>query len=219
MATWADSLEDWGTGWKALLADGLRRLRGAVERDPEAYRADANGAVEDLVVVRAQLDAMKMGLARLERDPEAHRKAVAQFNALHLRWWEMAVGLYAHAEQRERPAPARGEFGGVVVVLVVGALGLTVVALVWAHVARGYIAELRRETENEAKALDVQARALELNDQASREGRALPGANVVPGQLRERPADPSDGGSVLPWVLGGLAVVAGAAVVPALLKR
>ncbi|MCK6530998.1 hypothetical protein L6R50_26710 [Myxococcota bacterium] len=200
METWAEALREWGGHWRDWLDEQVRRLGAAVQRDPEAHRPAATRSLEDLAVARGQLDAIKHGLRHLEGTAD-HVPAVANFNRLNARWWDLATAVYGHSDQAGRPA-----FGALpVVVLVIGTLGLTVAGVVAAVAAREYTTNLREQTA-------LQLEELRARVEASKEGRALQDTT-----LPQPPA--ADGDRVGWWVLGGLTVLAGAFTLPVLLKK
>jgi len=199
MATWAEALASWGGSWRTWLDDQVRRLGDTVARDPEAHRASAAKSLENLAVARGHLDAIKVALRDLEGTPE-HAPAVANFNRLNARWWDLATPVYGHSDQA-----GSATFGAVpVVVLVFGALGLTVAGVVAAVAALHYTTNLREQTALQLE--DLRARV-----DASREGRTLQDSTL--------PEPEAKGDRAGWWVLGGLAVVAGALALPALLKK
>ncbi|MCK6527710.1 hypothetical protein L6R50_09150 [Myxococcota bacterium] len=199
MATWAEAMASWGGSWRTWLDDQVRRLGDAVARDPEAHRASASRSLENLAVARGHLDAIKLGLRDLEGTPD-HSPAVANFNQLNARWWDLATPVYGNSDQA-----GAATFGVLpVVVLVIGAIGLTVAGVVAAVAALNYTTNLREQTALQLE--DLRARV-----EASREGRALQDSTLPP--------PPSESSGAGWWVLGGLALVAGALTLPVLWKK
>ncbi|MCK6529706.1 hypothetical protein L6R50_19845 [Myxococcota bacterium] len=199
MATWADAMASWGGNWRAWLDEQVRRLGAAVRRDPEALRPAASRSLENLAVARGHLDAIKHALRHLEGTPE-HAPAVANFNRLNARWWDLATGVYGNSDQAGKPA-----FGALpAVVLVIGALGLTVAGVVAAVAALDYTTNLREQTA-------LQLEELRARVEASKEGRTL--------QESTLPEDPPADGVAGWWALGALAVLAGAFAIPVLMKK
>lgn len=202
MSTWAESLNDWGEGWRSWLADAMRRIGDAVTRDPEAHRETATRSLLNLQEARADLDAIKAGLVVLEGTPE-HQPAVANFNRLAVRWWDLSTGIYGHSDQAER-APHLGLLP--VIVLVVGAIGLTVAGVVAAVAGLQFTTNLREQTR-------LQRSELEARVEASREGRTLQETTLP------QPPPKGDGTGLGWWLMGGLAVATAALVVPQMMKK
>ncbi len=197
MTTWADVKAGWSDGWKALQASALDRWGSAIRRSPEDFRPRVQATVDELAAARAHLDHMKPLLPKELKTAE-DRAAFATFSRLSARYYELAAGVYAEAE------PARPQVG-IAPVLIVAGVVLGVAAIAWAVAAYEYSKNLREQTA-------LADRELSARVEASREGRTL-----QPTTLPE--PDKGKGGG-LGWVLvGGLAVAAGAVVVPVLWKK
>jgi hypothetical protein len=200
MSSWKDALADWGEGWQSWLSDAMRRMGDAVERNPEAHRDATTRSLRNLQDARADLDAIKANLKHLEGTAE-HGPAVANFNRLAVRWWDLATGIYGHSDRAEQ-SPHLGFLP--VVVLVVGAIGLTVAGVVAAVAGLQYTTNLREQTSLQRGELDARI-------EASKEGRTLQDSTL--------PKPPPKAGDVGWWLMGGLALVTAAIVVPQLVKK
>jgi hypothetical protein len=201
LPSWADVKAAWTSGWKDLAARAAATYAAAVRADPTGTAARINGFVSALQDARAALD--RIG-PRLPSPPvsESDRAFVARYQNLDRRWRELAAGLFADA------APAPAPAIGVAPVLVVGGLAITAVGLAWAFAAYEYAANLKEQTALAERELDARVSASEA-------GRVLP-----PSTLPAPPPSPSEGArNVGLWLLAGLAIAAGALVVPVLLDR
>jgi hypothetical protein len=206
MSTWSTIKDRWSSGWKALSDQATRLYARAVGENPAAYADKAAAFQAELAASRATLDRMKVRLPMSVVDP-ADKAIVLKYAALERRWHDLAAGLYADATPTGAGAPGQPVVG-VAPVLVVGGLALTAVGIAWAVSAYEYAVNLREQTALAERELDARVAA-------SRDGRVL-----QPSTLPPPPPPPGAAGSNMGlWVLGGLAVVTGAVVLPTLLKR
>lgn len=197
MSTWAEVKEGWSTGWKELQRQALQRWEAAIRRDPRQFAPTVQGTVEDLQAARAHLDRIKARLPKTLSTPE-DQQTFAGFSRMSARYYELAAGVYADAR------PAQSEVGAPPLLVVAG-LVLGVAAIAWAVAAREYAKNLREQTA-------LADRELTARVEASREGRTL--------QPTTLPEPDKESGGSLGWLLvGGLALAAGAAVVPVFIKK
>ena len=202
IASWNQVKGAWSSGWKALSDQATRLYARAVGQNPAAYSDKVTAFQTELAASRATLDRMKVKLPMSAADP-ADRAIIEKYAAMERRWHDLAAGLYADAT----PAGAQGQpTVGVVPVLIVGGIALTVVGIAWAVSAYEYAVNLREQTALAEKELDARVTA-------SRDGRVLQPSTLP------TPPPPGDGSKMGLWVLGGLAVVTGAIVLPSLLKK
>ena len=206
MSTWTTIKDRWSSGWKALSDQATRLYARAVGENPAAYAEKTAAFQAELANSRATLDRMKVRLPMSVADP-ADRAIVLKYAALERRWHDLAAGLYADATPAGAGAPGQPVVG-VAPVLVVGGLALTAVGIAWAVSAYEYAVNLREQTALAERELDARVAA-------SRDGRVLQTSTLPP-----PPPPPGASASNMGlWVLGGLAVVTGAVVLPTLLKR
>lgn len=203
-AAWTQIKARWSSGWKALSARASDAYAAAVRADPTGTLARVQGFVVALEESRASLERMAAKLPRPPRDAD-ERRLVATWQALAARYQDLAAGLYADAI----PVGPSGQpqVGAAPVVLVIGGLAISVVGAAWAVAAYQYAVNLREQTALAERELDARIAA-------SQTGRAL--------QPSTLPAPTTPEGSMRHLggiVLGGLALVAGALALPALLKR
>ena len=97
--------------------------------------------------------------------------------------------------------------GAAPAVLVVGGLSVGAVGVAWSIAAYHYAVNLREQTALAERELDARIAA-------GREGRTLQTSTLPP-----PPSPASDARRAGLWLLGGLAVAAGALAIPLLLKR
>jgi hypothetical protein len=204
--SWADVKASWSAGWKALNDQAVATYDAAIRANPLAYADKVSGFASALADTRQHLDAIA---ARLPNPPvtEADRKAVADYQAMEKRYHELAAGFYADAVPADQ-AGAAVPVIGVAPIVVVAGVAIGVVAIAWAIVAYEYAVNLREQTA-------LADRELTARIQASETGRVLP-----PSTLPPPPPPPSEGAKgVGLWLLGGLALAAGALTVPLLLRK
>jgi len=199
--SWADVKAGWTVGWRDLQQTALDRWGEAIRRRPEDFAPKVQATVQELAAARAHLDHMKPLLPKELRTPE-DQAAMANFSRLSARYYELAAGVYADAQ----PASAPQEQVGIAPLLVVAGLALGVAAIAWAVAAHQYAQNLREQTA-------LADRELSARIDASKEGRTLP-PSTLPPQADGKPGDR------VGWALvGGLALAAGAVVVPMLWKK
>lgn len=199
--SWADVKAGWSVGWRDLQKTALDRWGEAIRRRPEDFAPKVQATVQELAAARAHLDHMKPLLPKELRTPE-DQAAMANFSRLSARYYELAAGVYADAQ----PASAPQEQVGIAPLLVVAGLALGVAAIAWAVAAHQYAQNLREQTA-------LADRELSARIDASKEGRTLP-PSTLPPQADGKPGDR------VGWALvGGLALAAGAVVVPMLWKK
>jgi len=205
--TWADIKAAWSSGWKALSAQATAAYASAAQLDPTGTLAKVQGFVQALTDSRAALDRIA---AKLPNPPvtAADHAAVAQHRAMEARYHDLAAGFYGDAT----PAPGGAtapvpSTGAAPAVLIIGGLAVGAVGVAWAVAAYQYAVNLREQTALAERELDARV-------EASREGRPLQASTLPP------PPNPTDDAKGMGlWLLGGLAVVAGALTLPALLKK
>ncbi len=207
--SWADTKGAWSAGWKALSEQATAAYGTAAQVDPTGTLAKVQAFVAALSDSRAALDRIA---AKLPNPPvtEADRQAHANYQAMERRYHELAAGFYGDATpaQGQGMAPTGGPSVGVApAVLVVGGLAVGAVGVAWAIAAYQYAVNLREQTALAERELDARV-------EASREGRPLQNSTLPP-----PPSPESDAKGMGLWLLGGLAVVAGALTLPALLKK
>jgi hypothetical protein len=127
---------------------------------------------------------------------------------MEARYHDLAAGFYGDATPAPSgataPAPSTGAAPAV---LIIGGLAVGAVGVAWAVAAYQYAVNLREQTALAERELDARV-------EASREGRPLQASTLPP------PPNPTDDAKGMGlWLLGGLAVVAGALTLPALLKK
>lgn len=202
LPSWADLKTAWSSGWQALSARAASTYAAMVQADPTGTATRISGFTTALDETRATLDRIR---ARLPQPPltEADRQAVARYQDLERRWHDLAAGLFADAVPvQSTPALGMGP------ALVVGGLAITAVGLAWASAAYEYAVNLKDQTALAERELDARV-------DASRDGRAL-----LPSTLPPLPPSPAEGGRTLGlWLLGGLAIAAGALTIPLFLDR
>ena len=202
VSSWADIQAAWSDGWRALSARAAATYAAAVRADPTGTTARINGFTTALTGARASLDRIRL---RVPAPPltEADRQLAARYQDLERRWHDLAAGFFADAT----PVPSPPTLG-VAPMLVVGGLAITAVGLAWAFAAYEYAANLKDQTALAERELDARVAAAQA-------GQILP-PSTLPAPL----PTPADGfRSVGLWLLGGLAVAAGALVVPLWLER
>ena len=205
--TWADIKAAWSSSWKALSAQATAAYASAARLDPTGTLAKVQAFVQALTDSRAALDRIA---AKLPNPPvtEADRQAHANYQAMERRYHELAAGFYGDAT----PAPGGAtapvpSTGAAPAVLIIGGLAVGAVGVAWAVAAYQYAVNLREQTALAERELDARV-------EASREGRPLQASTLPP------PPNPTDDAKGMGlWLLGGLAVVAGALTLPALLKK
>lgn len=208
--SWADIKAAWSAGWKALSEQATAAYGTAAQVDPTGTLAKVQAFLAALNDSRAALDRIA---AKLPNPPvtEADRQAHANYQAMERRYHELAAGFYGDAT----PTPGQGAgtppgspaVGVAPAVLVVGGLAVGAVGVAWAIAAYQYAVNLREQTSLAERELDARV-------EASREGRPLQTSTLPP-----PPSPASDAKGAGLWLLGGLAVVAGALAIPVLLKR
>lgn len=205
--SWADVRSAWSAGWKALAAQAASAYGTAAQVDPTGTLAKVQAFLSALTDSRATLD--RIG-TKLPNPPvtEADRAAVADYHAMERRWHDLAAGFYADTTPAPAPGVAPSPAVGVApAVLVVGGLAVGAVGVSWAIAAYQYAVNLREQTALAERELDARV-------EASRDGRPLQTSTLPP-----PPSPAADSRGVGLWLLGGLAVVAGALTIPVLLKR
>ncbi len=205
--TWADIKAAWSSSWKALSAQATAAYASAARLDPTGTLAKVQAFVQALIDSRAALDRIAAKLPNPPVTPADHA-AVAQYQAMERRYHDLAAGFYGDAT----PAPGGAtapvpSTGAAPAVLIIGGLAVGAVGVAWAVAAYQYAVNLREQTALAERELDARV-------EASREGRPLQASTLPP------PPNPTDDAKGMGlWLLGGLAVVAGALTLPALLKK
>ncbi len=205
--TWADIKAAWSSSWKALSAQATAAYASAARLDPTGTLAKVQAFVQALTDSRAALDRIAAKLPNPPVTPADHA-AVAQYQAMERRYHDLAAGFYGDAT----PAPGGAtapvpSTGAAPAVLIIGGLAVGAVGVAWAVAAYQYAVNLREQTALAERELDARV-------EASREGRPLQASTLPP------PPNPTDDAKGMGlWLLGGLAVVAGALTLPALLKK
>ena len=202
LPSWADLKSAWSTGWKALSARAASIYAAMVQADPTGTATRISGFTTALDETRATLDRIR---ARLPQRPhtDTDPQAVARNHDRERRWHDLAAGLFADATPAQS-APVLGMGPA----LVVSGLAITAVGLAWAAAAYEYAVNLKEQTALAERELDARV-------DASRDGRAL-----LPSTLPPLPPSPAESGRTLGlWLLGGLAIAAGALTIPLFLDR
>ena len=205
--TWADIKAAWSSSWKALSAQATSAYASAARLDPTGTLAKVQAFVQALTDSRAALDRIAAKLPNPPVTPADHA-AVAQYQAMERRYHDLAAGFYGDAT----PAPGGAtapvpSTGAAPAVLIIGGLAVGAVGVAWAVAAYQYAVNLREQTALAERELDARV-------EASREGRPLQASTLPPPPT---PTDDAKGMGL--WLLGGLAVVAGALTLPALIKK
>jgi hypothetical protein len=203
--SWADVKASWSSGWKTLSDQAVATYDASIRANPLAYSDKVTGFASALADSRRNLDAIA---AKLPNPPvtEADQKAVADYQAMEKRYHEIAAGFYADAVPADQ-AGAAVPVIGVAPLVVVAELAVGVVAIAFAIVAYQYAVNLREQTA-------LADRELTARIQASEAGRVLP-----PSTLPPPPSPVEDAKGVGMWLLGGLALAAGALTIPLLLRK
>lgn len=196
--SWAETKASWSTGWRELQRAALQKWEAAIQRRPEDFRPQVQATIEELKAARAHLDHMKPLLPK-SLETEEDQRVFQNFSRMSVRYYELAAGVYADAQ------PANQAQVGAPPLLVVAGVALGVAAIAWSVAAYQYAKNLREQTA-------LADRELSARIDASREGRTL--------QPTTLPEPPKSSGGGMGWLLvGGLALAAGAAVVPVLIKK
>ena len=204
--SWEDVKASWSSGWKALSDQAVATYSAAIQANPLAYAERVTGFTSALSESRQHLDAIA---ARLPNPPvtDADRKAVADYQAMEARYRDLAAGFYADATPAANASPGTPTVG-VAPILIVAGVAIGIVAIAWAVVAYEYAANLRDQTA-------LADRELTARVDASQTGRPLQSSTLPP-----PPPSPTEQASgVGLWLLGGLALAAGALTIPMLLNR
>ena len=208
--SWADVKAAWSSGWKSLSEQATRAYATAAQVDPTGTLARVQAFVSALADSRAALDRMA---ARIPNPPATaeDQAAYARLLDLERRYRDLAAGLYADAKPAGTAPPAVPEVCIAPVVLVVGGLAVGAVGVAWALAAYEYAVNLREQTALAERELDARVTA-------SREGRALQ-PTTLPAQPSPIDTATSTARRVGTLVVGGLVVVAGAILLPTLLRK
>jgi hypothetical protein len=203
MSSWSQIKAGWSSGWQALQRESMRAYEAAIAADPTGYLGRVQAFAHELSLSRATLNRIR---DKLPNPPTtAEQRAVhAKYQALETRYHELAAGLYADA----RPAQTEIGVAPIVVGVVVGGVVIGVAGIAWAIAAYEYVVNLREQTALAERELDARV-------EASREGRGLQASTLPP-----PPPSPTTAAKGIGFVLiGGLAIAAGAFVLPQLLKK
>jgi hypothetical protein len=200
-ASWTQIRAAWSSGWRALSERAVREHQAAVTANPASYAQRVATFQAEMATSRATLNRLREKLAH----PAATDVDRSRYAALERRWHELAAGLYADATPTG--APGQPVVGVAPVVLVVGGIAVGVVGVSWAVAAWQYAVNLREQTALAERELDARVAA-------SQDGRVL-----QPSTLPPPPPPPGSDSNLGLWVLGGLAVVTGVAVLPTFLKK
>jgi hypothetical protein len=200
--SWLDLRAAWTSGWRTLSETANRQYAALITANPAAYAPSVTAFQAELAASRATLNRLRDRLA----SPGINDADRARYAGLERRWHELAAGLYADA------APAQGTvpqpvIGVAPAVLVAGGVAVGVVGVAWSVAAYQYAVNLREQTA-------LADRELEARVAASEQGRVL-----QPSTLPAPPNPKDDASNVGLWLLGGLAVVAGALTIPILLQK
>lgn len=150
VTTWGQVKASWSDGWRALSERAVATYRSAIEADPRAAAVRAQPFVGALQTSRVTLNRIR-----------ARGGSGARYQALEKRYNALAAGFYAEARAVGQP-----EVGVAPVVIVVGAIAVTVVGVAWAIAATSCAENLREQTA-------IAERELDARVEASREGRTL----------------------------------------------
>lgn len=202
--SWGDLRAGWSSGWRGLSDRAVATYESAIRADPLAYAGRLTGFTSALAESRRNLDAIR---TKLPNPPitESDRKIVADYQAMEGRYVDLAAGFYADSVPADR-APGVPVVGAAPLVVVAG-VAVGVVAIAWAVVAYEYAVNLREQTT-------LADRELTARIEASQQGRVL-----APSTLPAPPSPGDDAKGVGLWLLGGLAVAAGALTLPVLLRK
>jgi hypothetical protein len=204
VTTWADLRAGWSTGWRALSDQAVTSYDAAIRANPLAYAERLSGFTSALAESRRNLDAIRTKLPNPPTTDE-ERRLVADYQAMERRYADLAAGFYADSVPADQ---AQGvPVVGVAPIVVVAGVAVGAVAVAWAVVAYEYAVNLREQTT-------LADRELTARIEASRQGRVLP-----PSTLPALPSPADDARSAGLWLLGGLAVAAGALTLPLLLRK
>jgi hypothetical protein len=191
---WTDIKGRWSQGWRTLQSQAMERYEAAIRKDLTPFEPTVRATVADLQATRAHLDHMG---SLLQAGPASERDRVTYGRLLN-RYQNLAAGIYADAR------PVTDEMGIAPIIIVAG-LVLGVAAIAWGAAANKYTSNLREQTA-------LADRELTARIEASQQGRTLPPSTL--------PDSGQGKGGGLGWLLvGGLAVAAGAVVVPVIWKK
>ncbi|MCB9779732.1 MAG: hypothetical protein H6742_14300 [Alphaproteobacteria bacterium] len=207
--TW-DELKASFTGNAAAAYDAtLGRLSAAIQATPAAFEAKVTSFFALLAECKANLDRIQ---ARLPNPPRTQADAndIARYAEMKSLYDALVLGISRNAVQVPQVgiAPA--------VVIVVGAVGLTVAGVAWAVAAWEYAASLRDQTAFMAQELDARVAASQRGTQLQ-PTTATPPSAPAPGGGGS--GDDDKKGGAWMWLLGiGAAAAAAAFIVPKLGK-
>jgi hypothetical protein len=195
--SWQDIKARWSQGWRSLQQQAMHRYEAAIRRDPRSFEPTVRATIADLQVSRGHLEHIGSMLpAQPATDQDLKDRAT--YGRLLNRYQNLAAGIYADAR------PVTDQMGIAPIIIVAG-LVLGIAAIAWGAAANKYASNLREQTA-------LADRELTARIEASQQGRTLPPSTLPP-------TDDGKGGG-LGWLLvGGLAVAAGAVVVPVIWKK
>lgn len=178
----------------------LGRLSAAIRATPAAFEAKVTGFFALLAECKANLDRIRARLPSVPRD-QAEAGLVARYAEMKSLYDALVLGISQNATQVPQVgiAPA--------VVLVVGAVGLSVAGVAWAVAAWEYAASLRDQTGFMAKELEARVDASQRGTQLQPTTATPPSATPPGGS---GPGDDEKKGGAWMWLLG-IGVAAGAA--------
>ena len=197
---------------QTIIEDRVERVVDRVAASADPYRAKVQEFGTMLDQARGSLERMRADIALYEQAGGKHGPAYrASYNTLTRAYNVLADGFSPHVTDAQGQPVARAPlptFDGAPVVMIAvaaGVMAVSVAGVAWAVAAW----EWAQATRDQAR---VQADELAARVEAMRTGQTLQPATVPP-------PDPPGSNDVLPWIIGGLLVVGGAAALPLFLRR
>ena len=167
---WIRLRDGWPSTAASDLRQGMNAHRRAVQANPAHYRDDVNRFLKSVTDSYARLERMKPYIDAGHGDKAAYDRLVRQYEIV-------AAGLFSEAFEAESPVVVGGAL--IPVVLIIGAIGFTVVGVVWAVVAWRNAQVLEQQTtlmESELFArVDASRRGTELQQSTLEFPPAQPG--------------------------------------------
>jgi hypothetical protein len=193
---WAEIKAQWGAGWDALGAKGLREHAAQIKQNPEAFRRFLENYLGFLGQARANLRRIHESRAKILSSGRALPSGVDEvLGKLTRRYQILGAGVYSDS-RKQAPAEVGAVQVAASVVLVIGAVAFGLAAIAWAIVGYQYCKSLRDQTALAATELEKRAALAE-------QGLTLP-PSTLPAQ---GPDGGDSGGGGVVWALGGLGVV------------
>ena len=196
--TWDQLTSSFNAHAAALYDASLGRVEKAIQQDADKVQRAVAAFFEALAQSRANLD-RAAGLLPNPPATQADAAVIARYAEMRQLYDALIFGV------SENAVPVvEGEIGiAPAVVIVIGAVGLTVAGVAWAIAAYEYAAGLRDQS-------GFLVAELEARKESMRTGKALPPASATPSTPAPTPPPGDDKGGGWGWVLLGLGLAAGA---------